>query len=260
MKRICLTLVTLCMFIIGAHAQKHVDLQLRWLSLQTNGTYANLSNGDTLWTRLEVKNAGTDSITATDTVYFRMSGELLGLTNEVGVSYYGTLTLYPNEIDTLNIYAIKGLATGQFNIPVNTTFESLYAYIVSRSGVWHDDPGVDINGTQATVGGDNQSVVENVTFGSTGIGTIKGLEKTALNVYPNPASDKLRFKFNFDNTTATARVTDLAGRVILTKEFGKLSGEKELSIDIAALNGGVYYLEPVMDNQRAISKFTVLQH
>lgn len=258
MKRLFFTLISLGMLTISASAQKDVDLQLKWNSPVTNGTYANLSNGDTLWTRVQIKNVGVDSITSSDTTYFRMSGDLLGLTNEVGVTYNGTLTLYPGEIDTLNIYAIKGTGTGQFNIPTNTNFPELYAYIVSRSGVWHNDPGVTVTGTQASVGGDNMGTIENVTFGTvTGIGNVSGFEKTGLSVYPNPTSGNLSFKYEFSNTEATARITDLSGRVVLVKEYGKLSGSKELTINVAALTNGMYYLELVAGNNRAISKITV---
>lgn len=260
MKKICLTLFSLGMLMVNAFAQKDIDLQIEWLSHATDGTYANINTGDTLWTRLQIKNAGVDSITSTDTTFFRMSGELLGLTGDVGVTYNGTLTMYPGEIDTLNIYAIKGTATGQFNIPNNVNFEELYAYIVSRSGVWHNDPGVTVDQGQASVGGDNVASITNVTFGNpTGIGDIKGLERTALSVYPNPTKGMLNFKYDFANSAATARVTDLTGRVIMVKEFGKLSGQKELSIDASSLNNGMYYLELIMDGKRAISKFTVQQ-
>lgn len=261
MKSIYFTLISLGMFMVNAFAQKDIDLQIKWITPMSDGTYANLNNGDTLWTRLQVKNAGVDSVTASDTTYFRMSGELLGLTNEVGVTYNGTFTMYPGETDTLNIYAIKGTATGQFDIPTNITFDTLYAYIVAKSGVWHNDPGVTVSGTQATVGGDNLTAIGNVTFGNpNGIGNINGLQKTALQVYPNPTRGNLSFKYNFENTTATARVTDLTGRVVLQKEYGKLSGEKELSLDASVLTSGMYYLELVTDDKRAISKFTMLQH
>lgn len=82
--------------------------------------------------------------------------------------------------------------------------------------------------------------------------------KANLNVYPNPAFNTVSFKYNFTKGSAVVRVTDIAGRVVLTQDFGKQSaGEKTMTIDVSSLNAGMYYLELVTDDTRAISKLTI---
>jgi hypothetical protein len=45
---------------------------------------------------------------------------------------------------------------------------------------------------------------------------------------------------------------------LITKNYGKQStGEKELTLDISALQNGMYYVELTADDKRAISKLTV---
>lgn len=84
------------------------------------------------------------------------------------------------------------------------------------------------------------------------------LNKQTLSVYPNPVLDKVNFKFNLSNGNATARILDIAGRSVMVKDFGKQNaGEKELSIDVSSLNAGMYYVELVNGENRAISKITV---
>lgn len=82
--------------------------------------------------------------------------------------------------------------------------------------------------------------------------------KATLFAYPNPATNLVSFKYTFTKGNAVARITDIAGRVVLTKDFGKqTAGEKVLSVDVSGLNAGMYYLELVTDDTRAIGKITV---
>lgn len=96
---------------------------------------------------------------------------------------------------------------------------------------------------------------------TTGIDELTGgLPKSTLNIYPNPAdaASEIRMKYTFANENATVRITDVTGRLLLTRDYGKQStGEKELSLDISSLQTGMYYIELITDNRRAINKLTV---
>ncbi len=55
-----------------------------------------------------------------------------------------------------------------------------------------------------------------------------------------------------------ARVSDITGRTILVKDFGKYSaGVQTFSIDVSSLHTGTYFLEFITEDQRGLGKFTV---
>lgn len=92
---------------------------------------------------------------------------------------------------------------------------------------------------------------------TTGIKDVN-FSKTALNIYPNPASNQISFTNEFKATgTAVVKVTDIAGRTVKTINLGKQNaGSKTFNVDIAELNNGMYYIELTTDDTRSISKFT----
>jgi hypothetical protein len=139
---------------------------------------------------------------------------------------------------------------------VNAPFANgTYKYPIIFDGFTADttvvkDPVSNNNGTTPTF-------IINCTTGIDEL--LGGLPKSSLNLYPNPATaSEVRMKFAFNNENATVRVSDIAGRVLITKNYGKQStGEKELTLDISALQNGMYYVELTADDKRAISKLTV---
>ncbi|RZK45934.1 MAG: T9SS type A sorting domain-containing protein, partial [Pedobacter sp.] len=90
---------------------------------------------------------------------------------------------------------------------------------------------------------------------------IKGAKKESLTVYPNPASTEVNFDYIFDanSTTAVARITDITGRTVLVKDFGKSNGfgTRKFKVDVSALPAGTYIMEFSTDNKRAVSKFSI---
>lgn len=82
----------------------------------------------------------------------------------------------------------------------------------------------------------------------------------SIDIFPNPAQNDLHFKYGFIGQTdnAIARVIDMTGRVILTKNLGKHHfGTKEFSMDISSLRAGNYLLELSTGYVNAVGKFTV---
>lgn len=81
-----------------------------------------------------------------------------------------------------------------------------------------------------------------------------------ISIFPNPAQNELHFRYGFIKATekATARVIDMTGRVLASKELGKNNfGTKEFNMDISTLPAGNYLLEISTGYMNAVGKFTV---
>lgn len=81
-----------------------------------------------------------------------------------------------------------------------------------------------------------------------------------ISIFPNPAQNELHFKYGFIKATenATARVIDMTGRILESKELGKNNfGTKEFNMDISSLPAGNYLLEISTGYMNAVGKFTV---
>lgn len=67
---------------------------------------------------------------------------------------------------------------------------------------------------------------------------------SSLVVYPNPASDVFNFSVDgVSNETVSARVYDIAGRLVLDHQYGVQSGTFRSAIDLSAFENGTYFLE-----------------
>lgn len=87
---------------------------------------------------------------------------------------------------------------------------------------------------------------------------IAPVKRMNLNVYPNPSSSNLNFKFNFEkNDHASVVIRDLTGRVVFAKNYGRVtSGEVDYTIDISKLTPGNYTVELNGDYTSAVAKFS----
>jgi hypothetical protein len=96
-----------------------------------------------------------------------------------------------------------------------------------------------------------------ITIWVTGVQNVNA-QNGLLTVYPNPASDKLNFKYTFNNATAKVVVRDILGKVVVEKALGNnISGEKEYSLDISNLHSGMYVVELTANDVKSIAKVTV---
>ncbi len=82
-------------------------------------------------------------------------------------------------------------------------------------------------------------------------GIQKGKANLTMELFPNPASDKLKFVFDQNSFVKPIfiKLTDQAGRIVLEKIFETYDGE----MDIKALAGGMYFVE-IYNNEQAITK------
>ncbi|HEX5651426.1 MAG TPA: T9SS type A sorting domain-containing protein [Chitinophagaceae bacterium] len=78
-----------------------------------------------------------------------------------------------------------------------------------------------------------------------------------LLIINNPVTDKLTVSFaNTGNQTATLRIFDLAGRVMMTQKMATYEGTNTLSLPLSSgMNAGIYIAEVNTGPDRYISKF-----
>lgn len=70
---------------------------------------------------------------------------------------------------------------------------------------------------------------------------VTSIEKTInMNVYPNPATDKLTVAFDAEGGNYAIEITDLQGRVVATQTFTSLSGSQSIDLNVADLKTGNY--------------------
>lgn len=269
MKKIFTTLCAVALIGGAAFAQKTADLEVIPYFPEPDSSYVNLAIGDTFYVGQIVKNNGPAAVATTDTLVVGFGGMYI---NTAGTSYRITrnatgISIPVGGVDTFLYYAIQGdvvIASGPGGLPIKTqwntnSLDTVSAFINGKnaSGLFTDA------GYDGTTFSDNNAIGYQIRFGAaappTAITTINGLDKSSINVYPNPAKSVLNFKYAFTAaTTASVRVMDIAGREVLTQDFGKqYAGERQFTISTAALNAGVYTLEFVTDDKRATSKFTV---
>jgi hypothetical protein len=75
------------------------------------------------------------------------------------------------------------------------------------------------------------------------------------NPYPNPVSDICRLPVRFrENTSLTTAVSDLTGRRIFTEVHHVVPEQGEITLDVAALPAGIYFLTVTTDDGSETTK------
>lgn len=263
MKRILTTLAMLTAFAFGASAQRSIDMEVTLISPTADTpvtTVLGCGTTDTLRMNILAINRGPDQILTGDTVWYGsprsdigyISGFLADTTYGVGDTVVaGNLNIAYSQIMKLWGSDGSGGLVEIAKADLNTN-NATYAAIFSIERIGGVTSAVNDDNT------DNNYGVGLVRLNcATGLTDLFGTKKEALNAYPNPTTGKLTFKYNFENTTASVRITDIAGRVVMSQEYGKQSGVKEITMDVSALNNGMYFMELVAGEKHAISKVSV---
>ncbi|MFA6059310.1 MAG: T9SS type A sorting domain-containing protein [Taibaiella sp.] len=276
MKRIFSTLSLLTLCLSGVYAQRHCDIDVvHVIGPANNSTISNCTDTAIVSGYVFI-NRGPDVVMPTDTFHIR------DVNNEVGWVYI----VYPTGAVENGV--INGQPAPAVSVGVgDTLLINRWLDHIGRFGTLVDpttleyigpDPGpLFSNGNYLYpiefVEFVNEAVVVDTALGNnaqypaitiacptTGIGDIKGLAKQTLSVYPNPAKNDIFFTYNFEKVSndAAIRISDIAGRIVLTKTLGKnVIGEQKLSIDVSALHAGTYIIELITEENRAISKFSI---
>lgn len=257
MKRILTTLAVLTAFAFGASART-TAVKAVWISPDPTALNT-LPCNDSFEVEFLFINAGPETVTVADTFFFQAP-----FTPQGQINYAKTDAPIPTN-DTIVHYRFKTKISILRRL-ANSSGTIVYPPFANDNYVMFTQAAGFYNAASLPPGAlemeDNDDIGDGgpvkIDCGGTGIDDLFGnTQKQALNIYPNPTTGKLNFKYNFDNTAATVRVTDIAGRVVMTKEFGKQSGVKEISLDVSALNNGMYFVELTAGGKQAISKVTV---
>jgi hypothetical protein len=83
------------------------------------------------------------------------------------------------------------------------------------------------------------------------------LTNSNYNVYPNPVNKTLSIAYSgTDNRTSTITVTDVAGKVMISKETVELAAGSVYNLNTAALAPGVYFVN-IKDNKGSTNTFKI---
>ncbi|SFE90686.1 Por secretion system C-terminal sorting domain-containing protein [Chitinophaga sp. CF118] len=108
-------------------------------------------------------------------------------------------------------------------------------------------------GIYAQAGGWNFNWIRITKIGAARIAnaenTVNALAEESLLLYPNPVHDLLTIKAGFDLTNVKAKITDAAGRVVLTP---KVNGGK---VDVSRLSEGLYWFTIIKDGKKHTASF-----
>jgi len=136
--------------------------------------------------------------------------------------------------------------SGQKIEPITVSETDCYEFIIYDAGG---------NGTEyyAVVYGNSQIAFEGSDFGDLernefAYGTVSIDQITAfadMNVYPNPASEKLNLSFYMtEQNNVEVRMTDLVGKTLISDNHGILNaGPQQFSLNTSKLRAGIYLLE-----------------
>ena len=281
MKKIVTTLALASAFSVASQAQKNIDLAIEFINPTEGLNVENVPVGSEFEFGIKVKNLGPDAITANDTMIVYILGHAKAQGS--GQYFYVPYNLVDVEIaageeGTFTLGIENGLNYGSadgdpvdYYFPMNAVHAITHSDVSGTFSYYADIIGWDVNGDlfndegigqdaegNATWGGNNVQIITGVTFGSTS-SILNFANAKNINVFPNPTANQLNFAFDFEKSSnAAARVYDIAGRLVVSQDFGKqAAGVQNFTLDVTGLANGNYTLELTTDNNKGVSKFVI---
>lgn len=261
MKRLITTAVLLTTMICGVFAQQRkAGVRAYWITPDTAELTVVPCN-DSFDLEYFFVNVGPDTVRVTDTFYFfdplTPDSKIMGEYVTAPVPAGDTIAHYKYRVKLLQIERLadpsdnyndvfKPFSNG--NYAIYCAAAGFYNAATPPAGYLQLDTAIKPSAAAAAIKIDCKTGIDDLFTGRTAPG---------LAIYPNPASRTIAFKYNFANTSATVRITDIAGRIVLSKDYGKQSGEREISLDVSGLTNGMYYVELITDKQRNVGKISI---
>ena len=178
--------------------------------------------------------------------------------------FSGNVTFSPNTWTTIefnkkyfnyagnNVLVCVNDITGQMaNDSYFTTFFVPVEGNVSRS-VYHRDEIMPFDPTAKAIQANEQlASVPVVKFAFTDEDAVEEMIASSFNVYPNPVSDRL----NIEAETEILEVVVYSITGVVVGQQSIVNGQQTLSIDVADLNSGVYFVKVVTENGEMVKRF-----
>lgn len=253
MKKIYLVLI---MLLVGAttFAQRNLKLTMYVLKPAMDTNITTSSTQSPLYAIQNTSATVADSVAKGDTLFYYTpstpSGYVSYITAPFTIKMDSVVYINGGSVPYASIVSLFNMSLTLVNAPFTSNTQYYWYMVLDTVKAGTGNPAI------ATVKGtsDTGRVWINKT---TAIKEVA--QKVAIATYPNPAVNELSFDYNFlDNSDATARISDVAGRTVLVKEFEKnYVGNQKFNLDISTLNTGVYFLEFVVGDTKSISKFSV---
>ncbi len=101
--------------------------------------------------------------------------------------------------------------------------------------------------------------VDNLAFS----GVVAGIDNhndflNSMIVYPNPGSSSIFIDLNFKTIQQTTiELTDVTGRIVLSKNAGELNGESKQTLDISGITKGSYFVRIITQSGTEVKKIIV---
>ena len=115
---------------------------------------------------------------------------------------------------------------------------------------------IDDNGKIDNVG--KTTIEEAVSNGYLSITDAPIVDHSVKSIYPNPTNATSFIDVNTNGAVnVTMTVTDIHGKVVSTRNYGKLAGDYKLPIETSLLSNGVYIVKTTIGGQTNVQKLSV---
>ncbi|MCB0380447.1 MAG: T9SS type A sorting domain-containing protein [Flavobacteriales bacterium] len=167
----------------------------------------------------------------------------LSWTNYVGFNY-ATYYIYRGTSPT-NIVLYDSISSS-FNsyVDVNPVAGNLYYAI----GVNLPSPCTSAGSLKTQV----ESIYSNIS--PVNVVSINEINTIGFNLFPNPANELLNISFGTETVTAKMRLTDLFGRILLSKSYNSVNKDV---LDLSKLPQGYYFI--LLESDKGISRQTFIK-
>lgn len=136
------------------------------------------------------------------------------------------------------------------DIGTNNFGAAPYSYAWSNGGntkdVWVNKPGsysVTITDSNGCSGNFNVTATTSGADTCNGFTSVQDVQKQHVNMYPNPANDKVLLKFFSDaSQDIVINMTDVTGRMVKQQTVKSSKGENNITLNIADVQSGMYYI------------------
>lgn len=257
MKKLFTLAAALCSFTFAAKAQRLVDI-----SATMNNPVANftIDSGVSFQSKVVVTNVGANPLKAGDSIIYSWYLDGAGLVFGGGSSttvYYSSSKIGKvlNQNDTIQINA--NFSVG-YTTSTNNDKTVQYCIVVAPINRSADS-------VKDNVSANNQgckSIVMKANYNpGTGVSTVTGTNvENHVSLYPNPVSSVAKFSLSMNNIAEVSlKIYDVTGRLVISENKGKLSGDNTISVDTKNLQNGIYLYRVEMGSDIQTGKMLVSQ-